>query len=219
VPLQEQGETQKWLPMCIGWVLLELEFDIPDYQEWFKTQVFEHPSWIDLSLPDRVILNGNMEHGAIYGGEIITDRHKDLQIKRPDGGGTLRELHMKMALPTTYVMEDLTKQCNKDAVIQRFILIIPVIDKKALIMDNDLESDIENMNGLGVSRRQSHLSPVYIKNEKIIREVIYPCADHNILLQSLTHFKFRKSESKPLQLKTFPVIKPEKNETNSEKHK
>jgi len=49
-------------------------------------------------------------------------------------------------------------------------------------MDNDLESDIENMNSLGVSRRQSLLSPVYIKKEKTIREVIYPCADHNTLL-------------------------------------
>ena len=40
-----------------------------------------------------------------------------------------------------------------------------------------------------------------------------------MLPQSLTYFKFKKSQSKPLQLKTFPVIKPEKNETNSEKHK
>jgi hypothetical protein len=35
-------------------------------------------------------------------------------------------------------------------------------------MDNDLENDIENMNGLGVSRHQSHLSPVHIKKEKIV---------------------------------------------------
>jgi hypothetical protein len=146
--------------MCIGWDLPELEFDIPNYQQWLKTQVFEHPSWIDRSLPDWVIFDGNMERGGIYGGEIITDWDKDLQIKRLDGGGTLRELLMKMALPTTYVMGDLTKKRNKAAVIRRVILIIPVIDKKALIMDNDLESNIENMNGLGVSRRQSRLSSV-----------------------------------------------------------
>jgi len=98
-------------------------------------------------------------------------------------------------------------------------LIIPVFDKKALIMDNDSENDIENMNDLGVSRPQSRLSPVHIKKEKIIREVLCPCADHNTLLQSLTYFKFQKSQSKPLQLKTFPVIKTERNNTNSEKHK
>jgi hypothetical protein len=86
-------------------------------------------------------------------------------------------------------------------------------------MDNDSENDVENMNSLGVSRHQSHLSPVHINKEKIVREVIYPCADHNTSLQSLTYFKFQKSQSKPLQLKTFPVIKSEKCDTNSEKHK
>jgi hypothetical protein len=75
------------------------------------------------------------------------------------------------------------------------------------------------MNGLGVRRYQLHLSPVHIKKEKIVWEVIYPCADHNTLVQSLTYFKFRKSQLKLLQLETFPVIKPEKNETNSEKRK
>jgi len=58
-----------------------------------------------------------MEHRRSYGGEIITDRGKDLQIKRLDGGGTLREHLMKMALPTTYVMGDLPKKGNKAAVI------------------------------------------------------------------------------------------------------
>jgi len=116
--------------MCIGWDLLELDFNIPDYQQWLKTQVFEHPSWIDRSLPARVIFDGNMERGGIYGEEIITDWDKDLQIKRLDGGGTLREILMNMALPTTHVMGDLTKKRNKAAVIRRFILIIPVLDKR-----------------------------------------------------------------------------------------
>jgi len=216
---KEQGKTQKWLPMCIRWDLPELDFDIPDYQQRLTTQVFEHPSWIDRSLPERVIFDGNMERGGNDGGEIITDRDKDLQIKRLDGGGTLRELLMKMALPMTYVMGDPTKKRNKAAVIRRFILIIPVLDTTALIMDNDSENDIENMNSLGVSSHQSRLSPVHIKKEKIVREVIYPCADHNTLLQSLTYFKFQKSQSKSLQRETFPLIKPEKYETNSEKHK
>jgi len=171
---EEQGKTQKLLPMCIGWDLPELGFDIPDYQQWLKTQVFEHPSWTDRSLPERVIFDGNMERGGIYGGEIITNRDKDLQIKRLAGGGTLRELLMKMALPTTYVMGDLTKKRNKAAVIRRFILIISVLDKKALILDNDSENDIENMNSLGVGRRQSCLSPVHIKKKKIVREVNIP---------------------------------------------
>jgi len=129
--------------MCIGWDLPELDFDIPDYQPWLKTHVFEHPSWIDHSLPERVIFDGNMEHGGIYGGEIISDWDKDLQIKRLDGGGTFRELLMKMALPMTYVMGDLTKKRNTAAVIRRFIQIIPVLDKKALIMDDDLEMTLK----------------------------------------------------------------------------
>ena len=181
--------------------------------------MFEHPSWIDHSLPDRVISDGNTEHGGIYGGEILTDRDKHLQIQRLDGGETIRELLMKLALPTTNVMGDPTMKRNKAAVIRRLILIIPVIDNTALIMDNDLESDIENMKSFGISRRQSRLSPVYIKKKKIIREVIYPCAEHTTLLQSLTNFKFQISQSKPLQLETFPLIKPKKNETNSKKHK
>jgi hypothetical protein len=187
---KEQGKTQKRLPMCIGWDLPELDFNIPDYQQWLKTQVFEHPSWIDHSLPERVIFDGNKERGGIYGGEIITDRDKDLQIKRLDGGETFRELLMKMALPTTYVMGDLTKMRNKPSVIRRFILIIPVLDKKALIVDNDSENNIENMNGLEVSRHLSHLSPAHIKKEKITHKVKYPCVDPNTLLQSLTYFKF-----------------------------
>jgi hypothetical protein len=170
--------------MCIGWDLPELDFDIPDYQQWLKTQVFEHPSWIDRALPERVIFDANKERGGIYGGEIITDRNKDLQIKRLDGGGTLRELLMKMALPTTYVMGDLTKKRNKPSVIRRFILMIPVLDKKALIMDNDSENYIQNMNGLEVSRHRSHLSPAHIKKEKITHKVIYLCVDPNTLLQS-----------------------------------
>jgi hypothetical protein len=87
--------------MCIGWDLLELDFDIPDYQQLLKTQVFQHPSWIDRSLHEWVIFDRNMEHGRIYGGEIITNRDKDLQIKRLDGGRTLREVLMKMAIPMT----------------------------------------------------------------------------------------------------------------------
>jgi hypothetical protein len=114
---KEQGRTQKRLPICIGWDLPELDFDIQDYQQWLKTQVFEHLAWIDRSLHEMVICDGNKERGGIYGGEIITDRDKDLQIKRRDGGGTLRELLMKMALPTTYVMGDLTKKRNKPSVI------------------------------------------------------------------------------------------------------
>jgi hypothetical protein len=51
------------------------------------------------------------------GGVIITDQDKDVQIKRLDGGGMLRELLLKMALPTTYVMGDLTKKSNKASVI------------------------------------------------------------------------------------------------------
>jgi hypothetical protein len=90
--------------VCIGWDLLELDFDILDYQQWLKTQVFEHPSWIDGSLPERVIFDGDIERGGIYSGVIITDRDKDLQIKTLDGGGTLRELLVMMALPMTYVM-------------------------------------------------------------------------------------------------------------------
>jgi len=85
--------------------------------------------------------------------------------------------------------------------------------------DNDSENEIDNMNGLGVSRRQTRLSTVHIKNEKIVREVIYQCADHNTLLRALTYIKFQKSQSKPLQLETFPVFKPENNVTNSGKHK
>jgi len=166
-----------------------------------------------------VIFDGNTECGGIYGGEIITDRDKDLQFKRLDGGETFRELLMKMALPTTHVMGDPTMKRNKASVIRRFILIIPVIDNTALIMDNDLESDIENMNSLGISRHQSRLSPAYIQKKKIIREVIYPSADHTTLLQSLTNFKFQRSQSKPLQLETFPLINPKKNETNSKQHK
>jgi hypothetical protein len=65
-------------------------------------------------------------------------------------------------------MGDLTKKCNKAAVIRQFILISPVPDNKALIMDNDSENDVDNMNSLGVSRHQSHLSPVHIKKEKIV---------------------------------------------------
>jgi len=165
---KEQGKTQKRLPMCIGWDLPELDFDIPEYQQWLKTQVLEHPSWIDRSLPERVIFDGNTECGGIFGGEIITDRDKDLQIKRLDGAGTLRELLTKIALPTTYVMGDLTKKRNNAAVMQRFILIIPVLDKKALMMDNDSENDIENLNGLGVRERQLCLSQVHIKKENIV---------------------------------------------------
>jgi len=114
---KEQGKTQKWLQMCIGCDLPELDFDIRDYQKWLKTQVFEHPSWIDHSLPERVIFDGNMECRGIHVGGIITDRDKDLPIKRLDGGGTLRELLMKMELPTTYVMGDLTNMRNTAAVI------------------------------------------------------------------------------------------------------
>jgi hypothetical protein len=47
------------------------------------------------------------------------------------------------------------------------------------MMHNDSENDVENLTGLAVNRRQSRLSLVYIKQEKIIQEVIYPCADHN----------------------------------------
>jgi len=170
---KEQGNTQKCLPMYIGWDLQELDCDIPDYQQWLKTQVFQHPSWIDCSLPESVIFDGNMERGGIYGGEIITDWDKDLQIKRLDGAGTLRELLKKMALPMTYVMGDLTKKRNKASVIRQFILIIPVLDKKALVMDNDSENDIENMNGLGVSRHHSRLSPEHIKKrENRLRGII-----------------------------------------------
>jgi hypothetical protein len=42
-----------------------------------------------------------MERGRIYGREIITNRDNDLQIKRLDGGRTLREVLMKMAIPMT----------------------------------------------------------------------------------------------------------------------
>jgi len=79
--------------------------------------VFQHPSWIDSSLPERDIFDGNMKRGGIYGGEMITDRDKDLQIKKLDGGETIRELLIKMALPMTYVMGDPTKKRNKAAVI------------------------------------------------------------------------------------------------------
>ena len=48
---------------------------------------------------------------------MITDRDKDLQIKKLDGGETIRELLIKMALPMTYVMGDPTKKRNKAAVI------------------------------------------------------------------------------------------------------
>jgi hypothetical protein len=123
-----------------------------------------------------------------------------------------------MALRTTYVTGDLTTRRNTAAVIRQLIIVIPVIGQKALIMDNDLENDIENINSRGVSRCQSHLSPVHKKKEKVLQKVIYPCADHNTLLQSLTYFKFQKSKSKSLQLEIFPVIKPEKYETYSEKH-
>jgi len=201
------------------WYLLELDFDIPDYQHWLKTLLFEHPSWIDRSLPAGVISDRNMEPRRIYGGQIITNQDKDLQMKRLDGGGMLRELLMKMALLTTNVMGDLAKKHKKASVIQRFRIIIPVLDKQDLIVDNDLENDIENMKALGVSRSQSNHSPVHIKKEKITRQIIYACPDHNTSLQALPYVKFQKSKSKPLQLETFPVIKTENSEPSSEKHK
>jgi hypothetical protein len=68
--------------MCIGSDLPELDFDILDYQPLLKTQVLEHPSWIDSSLPERGIFDGNTEHAGMYGGEIITDQENNQQIKR-----------------------------------------------------------------------------------------------------------------------------------------
>jgi hypothetical protein len=79
--------------MCIGSDLPELDFNILDYQQSLKTQVFEHPSWIDRSLPERGIFDGNTtEHAGMYGGEIITEQENDLQIKRLDD--LFRELRL-----------------------------------------------------------------------------------------------------------------------------
>jgi hypothetical protein len=68
-----------------------------------------------------------MERRRTYGLEIITDWDKTLQIKRMDGGGTIRELVIKMVLLMTYVKGDLTNKHRKAAVIQQFIFVLIIL--------------------------------------------------------------------------------------------